>query len=1160
MKRKAEETLKEGDKRRKLTDASPELLSEDNTAMEDPFDGLTLVDAASLLENDPNDTSYISAKIIMAWPPTSKEHRALLKTHQGEHKFEICITGKCTTFGHQLRMKSQQEISLSLKGCQVIRVEGVKRSCTLAMKLNFEDGVIMKLVDPNRQVRVVDTWSYEAMKFDDDWFSTPAVVPQGRLSLVAQLTSKEPKLTPTPNPNPPAEAPALKPTSHANATIPPKLNPRNTDAESDAKVHTNTTAQFTRQPPSEEHTPRISQVRDITIKPLSTTLPNTNDKPTSLVSETGLTPVPKPTPASNQPPGPTTPKQQVAPPVRPKPLEDVQKGPAGLSTDMGNHAESGLTKKQQKRLRKRERAKEANNTATRLPEGTGAQNGVQGRPAVTGKTGEANSMASRPPINSRNEVIPETQRPVSGGGAGGETPSNNNLVQVAVDSPQPQPEAPASPLELKAGFRTSSYEKYEALDSPKVNSLLNFVGVVVSIKEPRITNRGEWMTNVKLVDSSIATGGLGGINGFGFNIFTKDHTEWLPSANIGDILILRQIKIREYDGKVSGVGYCDKYQWATYDLKTKEIHHGPPHSAPSGQPLANGGYGVVYSPFFNPGPDERAYCEKLAAWWKELPKPGDFDKADNLVVCATGVGFSSPRSGRLHRLIRDAGPDVPPQGYFNCTVEVLQGYKTPRGIFNLYVTDYTSNPGLSPCVADWCPKSLSDQVLLIEMWDKAAELGPQLLTGEYYTFENVRMRRSTGASGGYLEAKVVEKKISPAPKQDPHFIALLERKKAWGESVPKESKTDFEFDHMLFKDALVDKWFDCTVELLKYVDDGRWGSYVYVTDYTRCPEYSAKDASGPWTAGYEDSIVKIFLADKQAELYKDVKPGYYRINRLRLKHSAYSSFVTGRLGGSQMSLQLISPNNTTLAEFADLKRRKKEWQTRSNPQEVPETPLEPRKADTIPVATQKTIVVDSSESAKMNTDAMKIPEPERVDLQGNTHQQECCTIQEVLEYKGKEAKFRIAMKVVDFYPLRLEDCLIVTCTKCEGSVPKNSLACLKCQDMDREYVKYSFKTFLKLEDEKGDSLIAVVDEDSKLLGDIVQSDIPDRSVAYSKFCGLMAPILGNLEKVHKGLIQEEEEVLETDFFYFIVSSWSVSDVEKVHYVSHCEGRVPVWRY
>jgi hypothetical protein len=79
--------------------------------------------------------------------------------------------------------------------------------------------------------------------------------------------------------------------------------------------------------------------------------------------------------------------------------------------------------------------------------------------------------------------------------------------------------------------------------------------------------------------------------------------------------------------------------------------------------------------------------------------------------------------------------------------------------------------------SDWCPATLADRVLRIEMWrDKAVALAEQMSPGEYWYLYNVRMKVS---SGGYIEGSLSEvakaRKLSIADVDaNKHLQALLQ--------------------------------------------------------------------------------------------------------------------------------------------------------------------------------------------------------------------------------------------------------------------------------------------------------------------------------------------------------------------------------------------------
>ena len=77
--------------------------------------------------------------------------------------------------------------------------------------------------------------------------------------------------------------------------------------------------------------------------------------------------------------------------------------------------------------------------------------------------------------------------------------------------------------------------------------------------------------------------------------------------------------------------------------------------------------------------------------------------------------------------------------------------------------------------SEWCPASLADRVLRIEMWrDKAVALALQMKPGEYWSLDNVRMKVS---SGGYIEGSFSEaaksRKLSIADVDTNHHLQAL---------------------------------------------------------------------------------------------------------------------------------------------------------------------------------------------------------------------------------------------------------------------------------------------------------------------------------------------------------------------------------------------------
>jgi hypothetical protein len=130
---------------------------------------------------------------------------------------------------------------------------------------------------------------------------------------------------------------------------------------------------------------------------------------------------------------------------------------------------------------------------------------------------------------------------------------------------------------------------------------------------------------------------------------------------------LRSFQILAYQGSLVGTGYHDQLSWATWSPPGR-IHHGPPNKAPREAGLAPGGFGVSFSPFYQPTREEILYCVKLSDWWREVQK----EEQKHLVYAGPSISHQGFAVKRIHRLISEAGPNVPPDGYFDCTVEVSE--------------------------------------------------------------------------------------------------------------------------------------------------------------------------------------------------------------------------------------------------------------------------------------------------------------------------------------------------------------------------------------------------------------------------------------------------------------------------------------------------------
>lgn len=117
---------------------------------------------------------------------------------------------------------------------------------------------------------------------------------------------------------------------------------------------------------------------------------------------------------------------------------------------------------------------------------------------------------------------------------------------------------------------------------------------------------------------------------------------------------------------MSLVGYKDKLRWAIFNPETGLVHHGDKAGAPDSEGLADG-FGFEFSPFWTPKAVELTQCLRLADWWRAVLKVVQSTMGEVHQI-GSGEMYSKPR--RIHRLISEASPDIPPNGFFDCTVEV----------------------------------------------------------------------------------------------------------------------------------------------------------------------------------------------------------------------------------------------------------------------------------------------------------------------------------------------------------------------------------------------------------------------------------------------------------------------------------------------------------
>jgi hypothetical protein len=131
-------------------------------------------------------------------------------------------------------------------------------------------------------------------------------------------------------------------------------------------------------------------------------------------------------------------------------------------------------------------------------------------------------------------------------------------------------------------------------------------------------------------------------------------------------------------GGTTLVGYKDRLRWAVFDPEAGKLHHGDRGDAPDTEGLADG-FGYDFCPFWKAKEAELTHCLRLADWWLAVLKKVQSNMG-HVHQVGSGVSYSSgSKARRLHRLISEASPDLPPNGFFDCTVEVSVKDKARHG-------------------------------------------------------------------------------------------------------------------------------------------------------------------------------------------------------------------------------------------------------------------------------------------------------------------------------------------------------------------------------------------------------------------------------------------------------------------------------------------------
>ncbi|KAG2116402.1 hypothetical protein DEU56DRAFT_748325 [Suillus clintonianus] len=709
------------------------------------------------------------------------------------------------------------------------------------------------------------------------------------------------------------------------------------------------------------------------------------------------------------------------------------------------------------------------------------------------------ALSSPPSVVQSPPQVPSNER--TSGSEQTSSSASNSATPVAVTMPSPPPaNYPArdhGPLAMKAGMTTQGGDQFMPIRKIEPGTgFFNVIGVVTSTKPPTQTRSLDWCRIFSIVDPSCMEDDVDIVTyNFTVNCFQKAHIEWLPQAEVGDIVIFRRLKTSTFrGGSLNGIGYHDKLRWVTYDTKTRRFRDPDSKDAPRSETLDQG-FGYSYSPYYEPSVQgkEAEYCAQLADWWQAT------QQGVTTVQCV-------PRSSREHHLISEVTPDTSPQGYFDCTVEILHSYENTSGPNTVYVTDYTVNPHTNPPQANWCSPELSAYVFKIDMWDDAGLLARTMQPGEFWSLPNTRAMTDSYL---HFHGKLVEthktKKLDEVENgKNLHFRALLERKKKF-EQGGGASGSSPRFDTKLIED--VDEevtFFHCTVEVLHVDLASAEEPLVYVTDYTFNPSLINPAEPAPWALGLDRRVVKITLEGGQKGRARDLQLGaMYRIKNLRLIKRAGIKGAFGRLGGDERLI--IAVNDLEKEEVKALLRRKEKWKVEMQRDGVC---IEPA----------------------VNATAKSLPPTPEIS--------KGLTLKQVFASTVCPNTFTFVARVFDFYPLDLNQATYLRCT----NLRRPWKCCIDCDDMLETHCKWFYKLLFILEDdEKNNIMVSACNDECKLLSGLPPADLEVDKDAFDRFVARLQPMIGNLRQVHDAYAKNEDLPVVSPKMHFTIESWIAGD-------------------
>ncbi|KAF7980156.1 hypothetical protein HWV62_39613 [Athelia sp. TMB] len=1034
-------------------------------------------------------TTFLSGKASMSWGVSRGLKKFQMETVDGgdKQRFDVKLSGKCAAHSSLLDVNTGDQFDILLKGAAVERKQDSSKPYFFPMELEFSEGVVIKWTKrarkPAENGTIVDTWALdeeakrreEAAKIAGEenglsWFTPPDnPYPEQLLSsiIVSKNTAAHSTVDCTPNtPVARAESPKVALYAPPKATAPPPQPAREKLASTSNRA---TVVNAPIAGPSRQGGPTASKPRSKKqspdVAPMHLPVNNRiNDhippliNPVTSAQETSMPPPisdygrPE-APAASKPPTKKRSPAAIAPSARPAANGGAEAKDRSHPTSVA--AARDASAPAQRPAKPKHSARPISNNASPQMDtpASAVQSNVAPQQAAVPADAEATSV---PQLTNKQRRLLKRKLKAMSGTAGPE--ASTSAVQLVVNPPAPVP-------------------------VPSLNA------VPEPLVEPAAAEQRDPALDIRA-----------GLQ-YGTEIYA-------PLDEYGDVIILRGAKWSNQ----TLVGYGDKLRWSIFSPEQGKVHHGDKGDAPESEGVADG-FGYEFGPYWDAQGPELTACLRYADWWRAMLKIAEKHMGRVHQIGPEDAPPYVSKARRVHRLVGDASPDLPPRGFFDCTVEILKGYLNDNGVYSVYVTDYTRNPATAPVQAEWCPPELGDCILKVEMWDAASALAQTMETGEYWFLRNCRIKASTG---GYLEGTMqLAEKVAKLDESDAefntHLAALLQRKSDWEKT---NQGRDFKFEHKSICDVRVTKevqYFTCTVEMLSVEHNPNGVSCCYITDYTCHPDLPIIPETHPWARGLERRIVKVALWDGQADMAKNIEAGkFYTIRNLRLLLETTGGRIQGRLGGAERLIDKLRSGDSNNERLATLLRNKQKWEEDN--------------------------IRGQNEQTSSPDDIL----PETYPPPGFS------SIREVLDTKEIPNKHLLRVHIRDFFPFSLEQFVMRRCKHCDKKIDDRYLECLPCLDVETT-VRHVFCFFFLLEDADGKELLVSVSDECPLLQGLATIDLREDPSILQELTDRLEPFIGNLVDVHKGISRGEQVARRTPALNISIGCWQNENVDTVTY-------------